>query len=142
MLSRIKEMFHTYSYVVTGVLFACALFITVFNRTGIIPAILLWQILAVSFLCVLGNLFFPQHEMTRRERIVRRLLHYLYINLVVFGSARVFYWFDEDNLLMNVFMFLIILVVFFTVSYTVHRENRKLSALLNERLEQYQNKKS
>ncbi len=142
MLSRIKEMFHTYSYVVTGVLFACALFITVFNRTGIIPAILLWQILAVSFLCVLGNFFFPQHEMTRRERIVRRLLHYLYINLVVFGSARVFYWFDEDNLLMNVFMFLIILVVFFTVSYTVHRENRKLSALLNERLEQYQNKKS
>ena len=31
MLSKMKETFHTFAYDVTGVLFACALFITVFN---------------------------------------------------------------------------------------------------------------
>lgn len=140
MLLRIKEMFHTFPYVVTGVLFACALFITIFNREGIIPSNLLWQILAASFLCVLGDLFYPQREMTKRERAVRRLLHYLYINVVVLGCARVFQWFDRENLTMNVFLFMTIIVVFLTVSYTIQRKNRKLSALLNERLERYQNK--
>lgn len=140
MLSKIKEMFHTFPNVVTGVLFACALFITLFNKNGVISSSLLWQILLTSFLCVLGDLFYPQRKMTGRERIARRLLHYLYINLVVFGCARVFNWYDKESLTMNVFMFWMILTVFLTVSYTIQRKNKKLSALLNERLERYQNK--
>lgn len=139
-LSRMKEIFHTFSYVVTGVLCACALFITVFNREGVIPANLLWQILIVSFLCAMGDFFYPQRKISKRERIVRRCLHYLYINVVVFGCARFFWWFDTDNPVMNAFMILAVLAVFLTVSYVLQRQNRKLSVLLNEHLEQYQNK--
>lgn len=140
MLSRIKEMFHTFSYVVTGVLFACALFLTIFNKEGVIPANLLWQILSVSFLCTIGNFIYPHREITKRQHTVCRLLHYLYTNAVVFGSARIFRWFDADSLKMNVAMVLLIMTVFYTVSYTIQRQNRKLSALLNEHLEQYQSK--
>lgn len=140
MLSKIKEMFHTFPYIVTGVLWACAIFISIFNRDGLIPASLLWQILAVSFLCVLGILIYPQRKMTKRESVIRRLLHYLYINVIVFGSARVFHWFDEESLIMNLSLFLTIVAVFFTVSYTMLRNDRKISALLNEHLQQYQNK--
>lgn len=140
MLSRIKEVLQTFPYVVTGVLFACALFITIFNEEAYIPAGLFWQILAVSFLCVLGDLFFPQRDMTGRERRVRRLLHYLYINVVVFGSGWIFHWYDAGNLIMNAFMFLMIIVICYSVSFVIQRRNRRLSELLNERLEQYQNK--
>jgi hypothetical protein len=89
---------------------------------------------------VLGILIYPQRKMTKRESVIRRLLHYLYINVIVFGSARVFHWFDEESLIMNLFLFLTIVAVFFTVSYTMLRNDRKISALLNERLQQYQNK--
>ena len=140
MLSRIKEVLQKFPYVVTGVLFACALFITIFNEEAYIPAGLFWQILAVSFLCVLGDLFFPQRDMTGRERRVRRLLHYLYINVVVFGSGRIFHWYDAGNLIMNAFMFLMIIVICYSVSFVIQRRNRRLSELLNERLEHYQNK--
>ena len=58
MLSKIKEMFHTFPYIVTGVLWACAIFISIFNRDGLIPVSLLWQILAVSFLCA-GYSYLP-----------------------------------------------------------------------------------
>ena len=140
MLSKMKETFHTFAYVVTGVLFACALFITVFNREEMVPSNLLWQILAASFLCTLGNFIYPNSKISRRERIICTLLHYLYTNIVVFGCARVFRWFDVENLIMNIFMFLSIGSIFLAVSYVIRRQNRKLSALLNERLEQYQNK--
>ena len=106
MIAKIKEMFNKFSYVVTGVVFMFALFLTAFNQNGIIHIQLLWQILFTSFLCVMGNLIYPQRKVARWQVIVRRLLHYLYVNAVVFGCARAFWWFDVADLEKTGFLFL------------------------------------
>lgn len=140
MVSKIKEMLHTFSYIVTGVLFMCALFLTCFNHDGMVSEQLLWQILFTSFLCVLGNLIYPQRKIVRWKTNVLRLLHYLYINVVVFGCAKVFWWFDITDWKKSGFMFLGIAVVFILVSWAVWHEGKKLSVLLNVHLRKYQNK--
>lgn len=140
MVSKIKEMLHTFSYVVTGVVFMCALFLTAFNQTGIIHIQLLWQILFTSFLCVLGNLVYPQRKIARWQVAVRRLLHYLYVNAVVFGCAKVFWWFDIADLEKAGFLFLEVAVVFVVVSWAIWHRSKKLSDLLNDHLGKYQNK--
>ncbi|MDE5932037.1 MAG: DUF3021 domain-containing protein [Lachnospiraceae bacterium] len=140
MIAKIKEMLHTFSYVVTGVVFMCALFLTAFNQEGIIHIKLFWQILFASFLCVLGNLIYPQRKVARWQVTVRRMLHYLYVNIVVFGCARAFWWFDVADLEKTGFLFLEIAVVFFVVSWVMWHKSKTLSDLLNDHLEKYQNK--
>lgn len=140
MVARMKEMFRTFSYITTGVLLMCALFLKIFNEDGTVSDSLLWQILITSFLCVFGNFLYPRYKMTERGSIARRVLHYLYTNAVVFGCARVFRWFDLGNMRMIGFMFFGIAIVFLVVSHVIWRENRKLSTLLNEHLKRYQNK--
>lgn len=140
MIAKIKEMLHTFSYIVTGVVFMCALFLTAFNQEGMVSIELLWQILFTSFLCVLGNLIYPQRRIARWKVLVRRLLHYLYVNAVVFGCAKVFWWFDVEDLEKSGFLFLEIAVVFAIVSWAVWHKNKKLTDLLNDHLGKYQNK--
>ncbi|MCM1174706.1 MAG: DUF3021 family protein [Blautia sp.] len=133
-------MFHTFSYIVTGVIFICALFLTIFNRDGTVSGQLLWQILITSFLCVLGNLIYPQRKIPEWKLILLRLLHYVYINAVVFGCAKVFWWFDIRDWEKTGFMLIGIAVVFVLVSWAVWHKGKKISVLLNESLKKYQNK--
>lgn len=140
MIAKIEEMFHTFSYIVTGVVFMCALFLTAFNQEGMVSIELFWQIIFTAFLCVLGNLIYPQRKVARWQVTARRLLHYLYVNAVVFGCAKAFWWFDTADLEKSCFLFLEIAVVFIIVSWAVWHKNKKLSDLLNEHLGKYQNK--
>lgn len=140
MIAKIKEMLHTFSYIVTGVVFMCALFLTAFNQEGRVSTELLWQILLTAFLCVLGNLIYPRRKVARWQVTVLRLLHYLYVNAVVFGCAKAFWWFDVADLEKSGFLFLEIAVVFVIVSWAVWHKNKALSDLLNDHLEKYQNK--
>jgi len=140
MMSKIKGMLHTFSYVVTGATFMCALFLTIFNQSGTVSVQLLWQILITSFLCVFGNLLYPRREIARWKTGAIRLLHYFYINAVVFGCAKVFCWFDTGDWKMSGFMLLAIAIVYILVSWAVWHEGKKLSVLLNDHLKKYQNK--
>lgn len=138
----IKEMLHTFPYIVTGVLFATAFFITFFNgEDARISAELLWQILITAFLCVWGNLLYYCKMLAKRQ-VLCRILHYIYINIVVFVCADVFYWYDVGNIKMSGFMFLSIAIVFGVVSYCIWHKSSKMVALLNRRLEKYQNKRT
>lgn len=141
MLEKIKELLYTFSCVVTGVLFACALFITIFHRDNRISVAVLWEILFTSFVCTCGNLLYPYREISTRQEIVRRVLHYLYINAVVFGCAALFGWYDLKNLRMSGFMFCCILLIFLVVSWLVWRHSSKVSQALNSQLKRYQEKK-
>ncbi|MCM1143392.1 MAG: DUF3021 domain-containing protein [Blautia sp.] len=141
MLEKIKEMMNTFAYVVTGVLFACALFITVFYRDDSLSIALLWQILGTAFICVWGNLLYPNRKISKKQIILRRGLHYLYINVVVFGCAVLFDWFDVRNWKQSGFLFISIAVIFTAVSWAVWHRDKKISQVLNERLKRYQDRK-
>ncbi|MBD5495114.1 MAG: DUF3021 domain-containing protein [Lachnospiraceae bacterium] len=142
MYSKIKEMLYTFSYVTTGVLFSTALFITIFAKDVTLSVSLLWQILITSCVCVLGNLIYLKREITAKQTIIRILIHYIYINIVVFSCAVLFDWYDVRDIKKSGFMFLCIIVVFAVTSSIVWQNAKRMSEALNNRLKEYQDKKA
>lgn len=142
MYSKIKEMLYTFSYVTTGVLFSTALFITIFAKDITLSVSLLWQILITSCVCVLGNLIYPKRVITAKQTIIRILVHYIYINIVVFSCAVLFDWYDVRDIKKSGFMFLCIIVVFAVTSSIVWQNAKRMSEALNNRLKEYQDKKA
>ncbi|MDE6749136.1 MAG: DUF3021 family protein [Lachnospiraceae bacterium] len=142
MFEKIKEMLYTFSYVTTGVLFSTALFITIFAKDVTLSVSLLWQILITSCVCVLGNLIYPRREITAKQTVIRILIHYIYINIVVFSCAVFFDWYDVRDIKKSGFMFLCIIVVFIVVSSIVWQNAKRMSEALNNHLKEYQDKKT
>lgn len=139
MWNRMKEITRTFAYVLLGVEIATATFISIFYPGTSMSVSLLWEILASSFVCTLGNLlWWTEKRLDRTETAVRIVLHYLYINVVVFGSAFVFEWIDIDNIIMVLSMFFMILVVFVIVFLATWYRGNRISELMNKGLRAYQ----
>ena len=139
MWNRIKGVVQTCAYVVLGVEIAVAVFISVFYPGVSLSVALLWEILACSIVCALGNvIWWTGKELSRMETLIRIFLHYLYINVVVFGSAFLFDWIDYDSIVMVISMFFMILVIFLVVFLASWYHDKKISDLMNRGLEIYQ----
>lgn len=142
MLDKIKEMLHTFAYIETGVLISCTLFITIFQRDSSLSVSLLWQLLITTFLCVCGNLIYPNRKISERLTKILVFLHFLYINVVVFGCAYFFDWFDVRNIKMSVFLFFSIMVIFLAIAWVIWNKNKREAELLNYQLKEYQSQKN
>lgn len=141
MWNRIKETIRTYAYIVLGVEIAVAAFISIFYPGISLTVALLWQVLASSFACVLGSLiWWTSKRLNKTEVAIRILLHYLYINVVVFGSAFLFDWIDFDSIIMVFSMFLMILTVFVVIFLATCCYSKRISEMMNRGLEAYQEK--
>ena len=139
MWNRIKEFVRTYAYVVLGVIISTATFITIFYPGISLSVALLWQILACSFVCTLGNiLWWMTRRLSKTEVIIRIAIHYLYINVVVFGSAILFNWIDYDNPVMIISMLVMVLVVFVVVFLATWYYGKRISDMMNRGLKAYQ----
>lgn len=139
MWNWIKGTIKTCAYVVLGVEIAVAVFISVFYPGASLSVALLWQILACSIICALGNImWWTDKQLSRMEILIRIFLHYLYINVVVFGSALVFDWINYDSIAMVISMFFMILVIFIVVFLESRYHDKKMSDLMNKRLKAYQ----
>ena len=139
MWNRIKEFVRTYAYVVLGVVISTATFITFFYPGISLSVALLWQILACSFVCTLGNiLWWMTRGLSKTEVFIRIAVHYLYINVVVFGSALLFDWIDYDNPVMIISMFVMVLVVFIAVFFSIWYYSKRISEMMNRGLKAYQ----
>ena len=139
MWNRIKGVVQTCAYVVLGVEIAVAVFISVFYPGVSLSVALLWEILACSIVCALGNvIWWTGKELSRMETLIRIFLHYLYINAVVFGSAFLFDWIDYDSIVMVISMFFMILVIFLVVFLASWYHDKKISDLMTRSLKAYQ----
>jgi len=140
MINRIKATLYTFVCVTTCIVFAAALFTTVFGTGEVVRADLLWQILIVSGLCSLGTMIYPDYEVTRRRAVFLTVLHYIIVNLVVLGGGILFGWFDANNLSMVLLMLLLIMVIYFVVAVVLWKRATDMANLMNERLSEYQNR--
>lgn len=139
MWNRIKEFVRTYAYVVLGVVISTSTFITIFYPDISLSVALLWQILACSFVCTLGNiLWWTTRRLGKTEIIIRIVIHYLYINFVVFGSAILFDWIDFGNSIMIISMFVMVLIVFIAVFFSIWYYSKRISEMMNRGLKAYQ----
>lgn len=136
---RMVELLLTFCMVTTGSVFVCAVYNEVFwPGDRYLDGDILWQLLALAFLCSIGNFIHPYREISRRRATINKGLHYLYINAVVLGSGYWFKWMNIDNLFMLAVMLLGILTVFAVVSFVIWRVHKEESESLNRKLKEYQ----
>lgn len=142
MKNKIKTVLYTFAFVTTCVLFATALFTTVFGgKAGTVGTETLWQILLVSALCSAGSFIYPDYEVSKRVAAILTISHYIYVNVMVLGCGIWFGWFDVSNIFMVVTMVLLIAVIYIVVSAVMWKSAKKTATLMNERLEEYRNRK-
>lgn len=139
-MKKLKDLFFVFVCVTTCVLFVSAVYITIYWPQATLGVEILWQILIVSFLSSLGVYIYPDREVSKRTGILLTVVHYVETNALVLGCGFWFEWFYADNLLMVVGMVIVIALVFLTVSIAVQLRARQLAALMNERLQEYQQK--
>lgn len=137
-MKKLKDLFFIFVCVTTCVVFVAALYITIFWPQTSLGVEILWQILTVSFLTSLGVCFYPEKEVSAKSTLVRYILHYIYSNAVVLGCGIWFGWFYADNLLMVLGMVLAVAFVFILVSIAGWNKGKKMAALMNEQLKEYQ----
>lgn len=139
MLKRLKDVCYVFACVTTCVTFVTAVYIKVFWPQQVsLDKDILWQILFVSFLCSLGIFIYPKREVSGRVMMVLYVLHYAEVNAVVLGCGVWFQWFYPNDLPMVLGMVILIALVFILVSVIMWNRNRKMAALMNKRLEEYQ----
>lgn len=136
---RAVELLLTFCMVTTGSVFVCAVYNKIFwSGDTFLEADILWQLLAMAFVCSLGNFIHPYREISRRRELLDRGLHYVYINVVVLGCGYGFGWMDIENIFMLAAMTLGILVVFVIVSFVIRRLHERETENLNRMLKEYQ----
>ena len=136
---RVVELLLTFCMVTTGSVLVCAVYNKIFWPGDVsLDGDILWQLLALAFLCSAGNFLHPYKEISRRRALMEKVLHYLYINIVVLCCGYGFGWIDKDNVSMLLVMLLGILLVFAVVSFVVWRLHARESENLNRKLREYQ----
>lgn len=136
---RMVELLLTFCMVTTGSVFVCAVYNKIFwPYDSSLDENILWQLLALAFLCSMGNFLYPYREISRKRGLIEKVVHYLYINAVVLGCGYGFGWIDKDNVPMLIVMLLGIFLVFAVVSFVVWRLHARESENLNRKLREYQ----
>lgn len=138
MLTRLKDMLFVYMCVTTCVLFVTALYITIFWPQVTLGVEILWEIMSVSFLCSIANSIYPQREVSKKTMLFLYIFRYVITNGIVLGCGICFGWFYANDLPMVLAMLFSIAVTFVLVSVAAWRRGKQQAALMNERLQAYQ----
>ena len=137
-MNKLKTFLHTYVCVMSCVVLATAVFITVFMPDEELRVKLLWQMMAVSILCSAGIMIYPEKAVSRKKMILLIILHYVEVNVVVLGLGLYFNWFSVKYLPQVIGMLVLINVVFLIVTIIEHKRAEKIARQMNRRLAEYQ----
>lgn len=129
----ISSFIKWYFYITTGILFVCAINMTL-SREENIPSDTLWKILLSGFLTTVVTMFFLFRESDSKFVMgYRMFLHYLALGIVMILSGRWFGWleFDISGIVM---MLLSVAVVYFLTSLAYYILDRKEAQEINQKL--------
>lgn len=137
-MNKLKNLLHTYVCVMSCVVLATAIFITVFMPDTELHVKLLWEMMLVSFLCSVGILIYPEKAVSRKKLMLITFLHYAEVNVVVLGLGFYFEWFSVKYLPHVIGMLILINAIFLLVSIEERKRAEKIVRQLNRRLAEYQ----
>lgn len=133
LLERILSRF---SIIVTCICIAVPTFDVIIEGELTNIDMMLFEIVAVSLLCSLGELLILKINFLQKRYIFLSFIYYIYVNLCVIGFGCIVGWFDYKNppeLIVIAIIILLIFIVNFLVTY-IHDKN--LSNKINSRLEE------
>jgi len=138
-MDLMKKVLQTFIYVLVGVVMSSTIFITIFAPGAHLSYLFLWQMVAMAVVCALGTfLFISKGELSKKQMLVRMILHGVYITIITMGGAIMMEWIRTDSILQIISMFLLVVCVYAGVMYGMFKQEQKTAELLNMRLRKYQ----
>lgn len=138
-MEKLRLTVKLFTMIASGILLVCAAYITVFwGLSTQISIGVLWQIIAVSALCSLVGLIFPdgRKEPSKKTMLLLTIICFLYENAVVLTCAFVFEWIENRDPLMTLGIELCIIAVFAAVYSASYFSDRRDAEKMNRILEQ------
>jgi uncharacterized membrane protein YfcA len=137
-MNFMKSIVNTFVMILTGITLSSAIFITVFIPKQTLSVEILWQIIGMSLVCSLGNLFyFSKKEIGKQNMRLRIICHYLYINIIVFGGAFLFDWCEPKYFPQLIVLFLLIVLVYIVIMLTEFKYEKITAEKLNHQLRKW-----
>lgn len=131
----IKRIIQTFFYVITGCIFSTAVFITIFFPNTYFSVEIIWQVIILSLVTSLGPLFYrSKKEISKKQMRLRNIIHYVYINLAVFGCAITWEWINIHRLSQLITLFLLNTCVYTGASLAMFNNEKRVAEQINERL--------
>ena len=143
MLEKIKKIMRVTSTITTATLIVSTFWILIDAKlkggsfcTVSISVMILPEILLVGFSTGIGTvLILSEETISRREEVIRRAIHFVYICAVVLGLGDWFGWYTP-TVAGILLMMLSILVVYLFTFFINYYKSKLLADKLNEKLEQ------
>lgn len=137
MKELIKNTILTFVLVVVGITVSATIFLTLFYPDIHLSAVILKQIILMSFICSLGNIiFYAKYELGKQQMLIRKIIHFLYINLIVISGAIFFEWVATGRISQFVVLFIMIELVYLVVMLINIQWEKKEAKIMNQRLGQ------
>lgn len=134
-MQELKIIIRTFLYVLAGTVLSTAIFITVFYPGATFEVSLLWQVIAMTALTSMGTaLFFSKKEISKTQMKVRKTIHYIYINIIVVGTAILCDWIHVNQMIQVIVFLFDVSLVYFVVCAIMFRKEEKTAESMNERL--------
>jgi hypothetical protein len=132
-MKNIKMYFLMFCVINTFITLFVAVIFAVWNPGEMLAADYLWKIPLLAFCSVIpAMVLFTKKEPSRREFIVRRILHFFFTALVVVSILLIYGWLSAAFLIWFIIFFFL---VFFTVTHLGFREEKKLADKINEKIQ-------
>lgn len=134
-MKAMKKVIQTFYYVLSGSIISTAVFITIFLPGLKFSIGVVWQVIAMSAITSCGTLLFSsKEEIGKKQMRVRMVIHYIYINVVVLGTAILCGWIDVTRIMQIVAMVLLTAGVYFGVNTAMYNNERRTAENINKRL--------
>lgn len=131
----IKDIGKTFVYITTGSLISAAIFITIFAPESVLTYHILWQIAGLSLICALGNLiFYSPREYGKKQMWVRRIIHYVHVNLVIIVGGYLCEWLETGFFPEILYLLVVVAIIYFAIMYLIFQKDAKIADTLNRKL--------
>lgn len=134
-----KKILLSFFMIATGSLVSATLFITCFVPDATFGVEILWQILAFPLLITpISFIFYSKKELSKKALFLRKLLHYIVINIVLIYCAYAFDWLEVGNLVHFMSFILLVLANYSFVCFICFANDQKEAVRLNKKIQEYQ----
>ncbi len=140
-IKRIKDMLLEFLLIIAGILLCTAVFCTVFYTDAQFGVEILWQIVALAFLCTLpGFVFFSKKELSKKQILIRQVIHLCLLLIILLFFAYFWEWLSPRSVVQPVIFIVMFALVYTMVGYFSYKRDKKTAKQLNERLEKFKSK--
>ncbi|GKX67163.1 DUF3021 domain-containing protein [Inconstantimicrobium mannanitabidum] len=139
MKKTFKEFVVLFCTINTGVMFATAIYISLFEKEASLHVSILWQMLLVTFLTSLSDLlYYSKKELSKKQAIIRTCIQFILVSTIVIVCAYLFDWIDPTKpLYYIVSLIVLIIIVYILVKIISYKKDMKMAEKLNEKIAEY-----